>query len=92
MAWILRPVREGVYKPEKSYSKHSIILSSQEITIDQFFDFIDYDPLNTTADVSKVYVLIDEDNIPFRLSDIAGTAVEGNRIRIRSDPSEWGKY
>jgi putative heme iron utilization protein len=91
MAWILRPTGQGVYKKEKSYSKHSIILSSQEVSIDQFFDFIDYDPLNTTADPSKVYILIDEDNIPFRLSDIAGTAVEGQRVRIRSESSEWGK-
>jgi hypothetical protein len=91
MVWILRPTESGIFKKEKSYSKHSIILSSSETVIDQFFDFIDYDPLNTTADPSKVYILIDDDSMPFRLSDIAGTAVEGSRIRIRSEMSEWGK-
>jgi hypothetical protein len=89
MTWILRPIQKGVF--EKSYSKHSIILSASETAIDEFFDFIDYDPLNTTADPYKVYILIDDDNIPFRLSDLAGTSVEGRRIRIRSESSEWGK-
>jgi hypothetical protein len=94
MTWILRlppQLPQGVPKPEKSYSKHSIILQSQEVAIDQFFDFIDFDPLHTAADPSKVYILIDDDSIPFRLSDIAGTAVVGNRVRVRSEPSEWGK-
>ena len=81
----------GIAKPgAKSFSKIVLTLTNPPITIEEFFDFIDVDILNTTADTSKVYIFIDNESLPFRLSDIAGTFVIGKRITITWDPSQNG--
>ena len=81
----------GIAKPgAKSFSKIPLTLTNAPITIEEYFDFIDVDILNTTADISKVYVYIDNESLPFRLSDIAGTFVIGRKITIVWDSSQNG--
>lgn len=81
----------GIAKPGvKSFSKIPLTLTNPPIIIEEFFDFIDVDILHTTADTSKVYVFIDNESLPFRLSDIAGTFVIGKKITITWDSSQNG--
>jgi hypothetical protein len=75
----------------KSFSKYPLTLSGSFYEIREYFDFIDVDIVHTTADTSKVYVYIDDDPIPFRLSDITGTFVIGNKLKVTWEPSETNK-
>jgi len=74
----------------RSFSKIIFDLTGKD-RFEEYFDFIDFDPLNTTADVSRVYVRIDGEASPFRLSDIVGTFVVGRRIEITCEPDQIGK-
>jgi hypothetical protein len=81
----------GIAKPGvKSFSKIPLTLVNPPIIIEEYFDFIDVDILNTTADTSKVYIYIDNESLPFRLSDIAGTFVIGKKVTITWDSSQNG--
>lgn len=81
----------GIAKPGvKSFSKIPLTLTNPPIIIEEFFDFIDVDILHTSADTSKVYVFIDNESLPFRLSDIAGTFVIGRKVTITWDSSQNG--
>jgi len=74
----------------RSFSKIIIDLTGKD-KIEEYFDFIDYDPLNTTADITRVYVRIDGEASAFRLSDIVGTFVVGRRIEITCEPDQIGQ-
>jgi len=74
----------------RSFSKIIFDLSGKD-KIEEYFDFIDYDPLNTTADITRVYVRIDGDASAFRLSDVVGTFVVGRRLEITCEPDQIGK-
>jgi hypothetical protein len=81
----------GIAKPGvKSFSKIPLTLTNPPIIVEEYFDFIDVDILNTTADTNKVYIYIDNESLPFRLSDIAGTFVIGRKITITWDSSQNG--
>jgi len=74
----------------RSFSKIIFDLTGID-RFEEYFDFIDYDPLNTTADISRVYIRIDGEASAFRLSDIVGTFVVGRRIEITCEPDQIGK-
>jgi len=74
----------------RSFSKIIFNLTGKD-RFEEYFDFIDVDPLNTTADISRVYVRIDGEASAFRLSDIVGTFVVGRRIEITCEPDQINK-
>jgi hypothetical protein len=74
----------------RSFSKIIFDLTGKD-KVEEYFDFIDYDPLNTTADITRVYVRIDGEASAFRLSDIIGTFVVGRRIEITCEPDQIGQ-
>jgi len=75
---------------KRSFSKIIIDLTGKD-KIEEYFDFIDYDPLNTTADITRVYIRIDGEASAFRLSDLVGTFVVGRRIEITCEPDQIGQ-
>jgi len=82
----------SIFKTDKSFVKIAVPLTGIVQEVFEVFDFIDIDTLNTTADVSLVYVRINGEGLPSRLSDVQGSYIQdGRRITITWDPSQTGK-
>jgi len=81
----------SIFKTDKSFVKIAVPLTGSVQEIYEVFDFIDIDTLNTTADVSLVYVRINGEGMPSRLSDVQGSYIQdGRRITITWDSSQTG--
>jgi len=76
----------------QSNVKIPVPLTGSEQRVFEEFNFIDVDMLNTTADITKVYVRVNGEGMPSRLLDIAGSYIaDGQFLSITWDPSETGK-
>jgi len=76
----------------QSNVKIPVPLTGSEQRVFEEFNFIDVDMLNTTADITKVYIRVNGESMPSRLLDIAGSYIaDGQFLSITWDPSETGK-
>ena len=76
----------------QSSIKIPVPLTGSEQRVNEEFNFIDVDMLNTTADITKVYIRVNGEGMPSRLLDIAGSYIaDGQFLSITWDPSETGK-
>jgi len=76
----------------QSNVKIPVPLTGSEQRVFEEFNFIDVDMLNTTADITKVYIRVNGEGMPSRLLDIAGSYIaDGQFLSITWDPSETGK-
>jgi hypothetical protein len=80
-----------VERMTNSFTKVTVPLNGSQQIVTEAFDFIDIDTLNTTADITKVYVRIDDQGMPSKLSDLVGTYVyDSRKITLTWDSSQTG--